>query len=74
MYNRIFNELLDLRDSRIRYQRLAAALLEKELWEPENITAEDASWLRYYRGKIALIKADEEELSHKLEVIRRTTK
>lgn len=63
--DRIHEEIMDLRDTRIRLQRKVAMLEEKELWEPKAFTDEDAYWLRYYRADIARIKATEEELRHR---------
>ncbi len=65
--NRTMTEIMDLRDCRIRLQRKVAELEDKELWEPENFTEEDAYWLRYYRSDIARIKAVEEELRNRME-------
>jgi hypothetical protein len=62
--NRITEEIMDLRDARIRLQRKVAMLEEKALWEPDSFTKEDEYWLRYYRADIARIKATEEELHH----------
>lgn len=66
MNKRLINEIMDLRDARIRMQRKLAELEEKELWEPSAFTEEDAYWLRYYRADIARIKAAEEELRHRI--------
>ena len=63
---RINEEIMDLRDARVRLQRKVSMLEDKELWEPENFTEEDAYWLRYYRADIARIKATEEELRHRI--------
>ena len=63
---RITEEIMDLRDARVRLQRKVSMLEDKELWEPENFTEEDAYWLRYYRADIARIKATEEELRHRI--------
>jgi len=60
--NRLHEEIMDLRDARIRLQRQVAALEDKALWEPNNFSEEDAYWLRYYRADIARIKAAESEL------------
>jgi hypothetical protein len=56
------NEIMDLRDARIRLQRKVAELEDKSLWNPVRFTEEDTYWLRYYRAEIARIKAVEEEL------------
>lgn len=64
--NRITEEIMDLRDLRIRLQRRVSMLEEKALWEPENFTEDDAYWLRYYRADIARIKATEDELRHRI--------
>lgn len=66
MYNRLLNEILDLRDARIRLGYKVIALEDKSLWEPKNFTEEDSYWLRYYRAEIARIKATEEELRQRL--------
>lgn len=63
---RIIEEIMDLRDARVRLQRRVALLEDKKFWEPENFTEEDAYWLRYYRTDIARIKATEEELRHRI--------
>ena len=63
---RIIEEIMDLRDARVRLQRRVALLEDKKFWEPENFTEEDAYWLRYYRADIARIKATEEELRHRI--------
>jgi hypothetical protein len=66
MNRRFAEEIMDLRDTRIRLQRKVAALEDKSLWEPDNFTEDDAYWLRYYRADIARIKASEEELRHRM--------
>jgi hypothetical protein len=63
---RITEEIMDLRDIRIRLQRRVALLEDKKFWEPENFTEDDAFWLRYYRADIARIKATEDELRHRI--------
>lgn len=63
---RVTEEIMDLRDARVRLQRKVAMLEEKALWEPESFTEEDAYWLRYYRADIARIKGTEEELRHRI--------
>lgn len=63
---RTITEIMDLRDCRIRLGYKVAALEDKALWEPDNFTAEDAYWLRYYRADIARIKATEEELRSRM--------
>ena len=63
---RITEEIMDLRDCRIRLQRRVALLEDKKFWEPENFTEDDAYWLRYYRADIARIKATEDELRHRI--------
>lgn len=63
---RITEEIMDLRDIRIRLQRRVALLEDKKFWEPENFTEDDAYWLRYYRADIARIKATEDELRHRI--------
>lgn len=66
MNTRIMEEIMDLRDARIRLQYKVIALEEKALWEPDNFTEDDAYWLRYYRADIARIKAAEDELRHRV--------
>lgn len=66
MNKRLRNEIMDLRDCRIRLQRRMIELEDKEFFEPETFTEEDAYWLRYYRAEIARIKATEEELRHRM--------
>lgn len=66
--HRITEEIMDLRDCRIRLQRRVALLEDKKFWEPENFTEDDAYWLRYYRADIARIKASEEDLRRKLHI------
>ncbi len=63
---RISEEIMDLRDCRVRLQRKVAMLEDKALWEPNSFTDDDAYWLRYYRADIARIKATEEELRHRM--------
>lgn len=63
---RITEEIMDLRDCRVRLQRRVALLEDKQIWEPENFTEDDAYWLRYYRADIARIKATEDELRHRI--------
>lgn len=64
--HRITEEIMDLRDHRIRLQRRVAMLEEKQLWEPDAFSEDDAYWLRYYRADIARIKATEDELRHRV--------
>ena len=64
--HRITEEIMDLRDARIRLQRRVSFLEDKKFWEPENFNEEDAYWLRYYRADIARIKATEEELRKRI--------
>lgn len=66
MNKRLRNEIMDLRDCRIRLQRRMIELEDKEFFEPKTFTEEDAYWLRYYRAEIARIKATEEELRHRM--------
>lgn len=66
MNNRTINEIMDLRDERIRLGYKVAMLEDKAFWEPENFTKEDEYWLRYYRADIARIKATEEELRRRM--------
>lgn len=66
MNTRIMEEIMDLRDARIRLQYKVIALEEKALWEPENFNEDDAYWLRYYRADIARIKAAEDELRRRV--------
>lgn len=64
--SRLKDEIMDLRDSRIRLQRKVAELEDKALWEPENFNEDDGYWLRYYRADISRIKAVEEELRYRM--------
>lgn len=64
--NRITEEIMDLRDTRIRMQYKAIALQDKQFWEPNNFTEDDAYMLRFYRAEIARIKATEEELRDRM--------
>lgn len=66
MNKRTVDEIMDLRDHRIRLQRRVAMLEEKQLWEPDAFSEDDAYWLRYYRADIARIKATEDELRHRV--------
>ena len=59
---RIIEEIMDLRDARIRLQYKVIALQDKQFWEPDSFTEEDEYWLRYYRADIARIKSTEQEL------------
>lgn len=60
------NEIMDLRDMRIRLQRKAAELEDKEFWEPETFSEDDRYWLRYYKADIARIKAQEQALRNQM--------
>ena len=60
------NEIMDLRDMRIRLQRKASELEDKEFWEPDSFTADDRYWLLYYKSAIARIKADEQALRNQM--------
>lgn len=60
------NEIMDLRDMRVRLQRKAAELEDKEFWEPEAFSADDRYWLLYYKSAIARIKADEQALRNQM--------
>lgn len=63
---KIRNEIMDLRDMRIRIQRKAAELEDKEFWEPDTFTADDRYWLCYYKADIARIKAQEQALRNQM--------
>ncbi len=60
------NEIMDLRDMRVRIQRKAAELEDKKFWEPETFTPDDECWLRYYKADIARIKAQEQMLRNQM--------
>lgn len=60
------NEIMDLRDARIRLQRKATELEDKEFWEPESFSEDDRYWLRYYKADIARIKAQEQALRNQM--------
>ena len=63
---KIRNEIMDLRDMRIRLQRKATELEDKEFWEPDTFTPDDRYWLSYYKSAIARIKADEQALRNQM--------
>ena len=60
------NEIMDLRDMRIRIQRKAAELEDKKFWEPDTFSYDDEYWLRYYKADIARIKAQEQALRNQM--------
>lgn len=60
------NEIMDLRDMRIRIQRKAAELEDKKFWEPDTFTPDDEYWLRYYKADIARIKSQEQALRNQM--------
>lgn len=62
MNEKLRNEIMDLRDMRIRIQRKAAELEDKKFWEPDTFTTDDEYWLGYYKADIARIKAQEQAL------------
>ena len=66
MNKRLRDEIMDLRDHRIRMQRKLIALEDKEFFEPKAFTEEDAYLVRYYRAEIAQVKATEDELRHRM--------
>ena len=55
---------MDLRDERVRLQRKLYALLDIELWEPENLTTEQKQQIKALQLKIAELKELEEELKN----------
>jgi hypothetical protein len=62
-YNRrLVNEIMDLRDQRVRLQRKVAELEDKQFWEPDALTPGELYLLAYYRSQVVRIKATEEEL------------
>lgn len=60
------NEIMDLRDARIRLQRKAAELEDKKFWESDAFSPDDEYWLRYYKADIARIKAQEQALRNQM--------
>lgn len=60
------NEIMDLRDMRIRLQRKVTELEEKEFWEPESFSYDDRYWLSYYKADVARIKAQEQALRNQM--------
>lgn len=60
--NDIRNQIMDLRDHRIRLQRKIAILESILFWEPEHFTEEHHYWLSYYRADVERIKAREQLL------------
>lgn len=60
------NEIMDLRDMRIRLQRKVAELEDKKFWEPDTFSYDDEYWLRYYKADIARIKAQEQALRNQM--------
>lgn len=63
---RLRNEIMDLRDMRIRVQRKVAELEDKEFWEPEAFSPDDRYWLLYYRSVVARIRAEEQVLRNQI--------
>lgn len=63
---RIRNEIMDLRDMRIRLQRKVAELEDKEFWEPDTFSEDDRYWLLYYKADVARIKAQEQALRNQM--------
>lgn len=63
---KIRNEIMDLRDMRIRIQRKVAELEDKEFWEPDTFSPDDREWLLYYKADIARIKAQEQVLRNRM--------
>lgn len=60
------NEIMNLRDDRIRLQRQVAELEDKEFWEPETFTPDDQYQLLKYKADIAQIKAKEQMLRNQI--------
>ena len=60
------NEIMDLRDMRIRLQRKATELENKEFWEPDAFSPDDKYWLLYYKSAIARIKVEEQALRNRI--------
>ena len=60
------NEIMDLRDMRIRIQRKVTELEEKEFWEPDTFTPDDREWLLYFKTDVARIKAQEQALRNRM--------
>ena len=60
------NEIMDLRDARVRIQRKVAELEDKKFWEPDSFTPDDAYWLYYYKADVARIKAQEQALRNQI--------
>ena len=60
------NEIMDLRDMRIRIQRKVTGLEEKEFWEPDTFTPDDREWLLYFKADVARIKAQEQALRNRM--------
>ena len=63
---RLRNEIMDLRDMRIRIQRKVAELEDKKFWEPDTFSYDDEYWLRYYKADVARIKAQEQALRNQM--------
>jgi hypothetical protein len=63
---RIRNEIMDLRDMRIRLQRKVVELEDKEFWEPDTFSEYDRYWLLYYKADIVRIKAQEQALRNQM--------
>jgi len=60
--NHIREEIMDLRDARVRLQRKVATLEEKQLFEPEAFDYEDSYNLTTLRADVERIKAREDYL------------
>lgn len=60
------NEIMDLRDMRVRLQRKVAELEDKKFWEPDTFSPDDEYWLHYYKADTARIKAQEQALRNQM--------
>jgi hypothetical protein len=64
--DKLRNEIMDLRDMRIRLQRKAHELEDKKFWEPDSFSFDDEYWLNYYNTAIAAIKKSEQDLRNQM--------
>ena len=64
--DKLRNEIMDLRDMRVRLQRKANELEDKKFWEPDTFSFEDQYWLNYYNASIRAIKVNEQELRNQM--------
>ena len=63
---RLTNEIMDLRDQRVRLQRKIAELEDKQFWEPDSFTPGDSYLLSYYKSEVLLIKITENALRNQM--------